>query len=463
MSDIGKKYQIFISSTFTDLIDARSKVTKVILSMQHFPVGMEMFSAADDDQWTVIKKTIDISDYYVLILAHRYGSITNEGISYTEKEYDYARKIGLPILAFIMNRNASTTPSERESDPILQDKLETFVKKAMDSKMCGFWDSDEELASKVSVALVKEFNNNPRTGWVRAKQLNPNKYELESNINNFLRDKELWGLKKSTIDSYRMDLKIFREYIQEETVSEIGTEQIRSFLRYRENNFNINSNSSMEKIRSVLRVFFAWLVEEKVIERNPVKKIKSFIIQEAVREALDEDEVEEIQSACITPRERALVEIILSTGCQLGELEKMSLKSVKWKEEFIEITGNGRRNRVVMLTNDATHYLQKYLDTRTDDSDFLFVTERRPYRMLCGRTIQREISRIAGRTNINKNIAPSTFRHTFAKRMLDNGYQMYVVQSLLGNKEYTSTSETYLKITNKNIGEVLRTPGRIDP
>ncbi|WP_096156198.1 DUF4062 domain-containing protein [Bacillus sp. FJAT-45066] len=76
-----KKYQIFISSTYTDLIEARSKVIESILGMYHFPIGMEMFSAADDDQWTVIQSTIDMSDYYVLILGHRYGSVTDEGIS----------------------------------------------------------------------------------------------------------------------------------------------------------------------------------------------------------------------------------------------------------------------------------------------------------------------------------------------------------------------------------------------
>lgn len=67
-----KKYQIFISSTYKDLIEARSKVRDAILSMMHFPVGMEMFNAADEEQWEIIQETIDSSDYYVLILGQRY-------------------------------------------------------------------------------------------------------------------------------------------------------------------------------------------------------------------------------------------------------------------------------------------------------------------------------------------------------------------------------------------------------
>lgn len=91
-----QKYQIFISSTYTDLVEERKKVRDTILSMLHFPVGMEIFGAADEEQWEIIKDTIDSSDYYVLLVAHRYDSIIESGpdagISYTEKEYRYAKE-----------------------------------------------------------------------------------------------------------------------------------------------------------------------------------------------------------------------------------------------------------------------------------------------------------------------------------------------------------------------------------
>ena len=73
-----KKYQIFISSTYTDLIEARTKVRDAILSMYHFPVGMELFGAANEEQWQIISETIDSSDYYVLIVGQRYGSVISE-------------------------------------------------------------------------------------------------------------------------------------------------------------------------------------------------------------------------------------------------------------------------------------------------------------------------------------------------------------------------------------------------
>jgi hypothetical protein len=166
-----KKYQIFISSTYTDLIDARDKVISSILSMYHFPIGMEMFSADDDEQWEVIKETIDQSDYYVLILGQRYGSLATDGRSFTEKEYDYAKSIGVPVLSFIRDPEVPTIPSEREQEQEKIKQLERFILKAKGNKMCDFWKNTDELAHKVSLALPKAFKRHPRIGWARADKI----------------------------------------------------------------------------------------------------------------------------------------------------------------------------------------------------------------------------------------------------------------------------------------------------
>ena len=92
-----KKYQIFVSSTFEDLKQERSKVIETILNLYHLPFGMEMFSAGDEEQWKIIQDTIVSSDYYIVIIGHRYGSETTKGISYTEMEYDYAKSKSMAI------------------------------------------------------------------------------------------------------------------------------------------------------------------------------------------------------------------------------------------------------------------------------------------------------------------------------------------------------------------------------
>jgi hypothetical protein len=153
---------------------------------------MEMFSADNDEQWDTIKATIDFSDYYLLIIGHRYGSETKEGISFTEKEFNYAKEKGVPILAFIRHRDTASTPGQRDKEVYKQEKLEVFITKASTNGMVDFWTDEKDLATKVIIALTKTFNKTPRVGWIRAdKAMSPKVAEelaLLSQENRLLKD-----------------------------------------------------------------------------------------------------------------------------------------------------------------------------------------------------------------------------------------------------------------------------------
>lgn len=164
------KYQVFISSTFEDLKDERDQVIRAVLEMGHIPVGMEMFSAADDEQWKIIARHIEESDYYAVIAAHRLGSLTEEGISYTRKEYEYAREKNIPILGFILDENTSWPPQRIDSEAKSREDLQDF-KALIREKPVSFWSSSDDLYGKFSVALMKAITANPREGWVRASEV----------------------------------------------------------------------------------------------------------------------------------------------------------------------------------------------------------------------------------------------------------------------------------------------------
>lgn len=160
------KYQIFVSSTYEDLKEERSQVIKAILEMGHIPVGMEMFSAADEEQWKIITRQIDETDYYVVIVGNRYGTIHN-GVSYTEKEYDYAVAKGIPALGFIIDPVVEPLAKhiDKEEDKVFAlSKFKVKVKQ----RPVGFWKTSDDLHGKVSIALMKAFNTTPRIGWTRA-------------------------------------------------------------------------------------------------------------------------------------------------------------------------------------------------------------------------------------------------------------------------------------------------------
>ena len=163
------KYQIFVSSTYEDLKAERAEVIKACLNMGHIPVGMEMFNAADEEQWAVITRTIDQCDYYVVIIAHRYGSTTPEGISFTEKEYDYAVFRGVPVLAFLIQENASWPHNLIEKEQAANDALEKFKSKVK-LKLVRFWSTAQELRSQFVESLATAVNVKPRRGWIRAPE-----------------------------------------------------------------------------------------------------------------------------------------------------------------------------------------------------------------------------------------------------------------------------------------------------
>lgn len=143
------KYQIFISSTYEDLKNERRKAIDTIHELFYFPIGMEMFSASDEDQWDVIQDLMDSSDYYVLIVGMRYGTLIPEGkykgVSYTEREFLYALEKKIPVLAFIMADDVPITPAMLENDPTKAAKLIDFKAKVKTGRVVKFWHNADEL------------------------------------------------------------------------------------------------------------------------------------------------------------------------------------------------------------------------------------------------------------------------------------------------------------------------------
>lgn len=166
------KYQVFLSSTYSDLADERESIIKAILEMYHIPIGMEMFSAEDEDQWEIIRRTIEVSDYYILVLGLRYGSKTSDGISFTQKEYEYALEKKIPILAFVMNDTVSLSKDKRDDDLSDINKFRELV--LTNSKMAQFWETKDQLIKSVSISLMKQIMQKPGVGWIRGDSANAN-------------------------------------------------------------------------------------------------------------------------------------------------------------------------------------------------------------------------------------------------------------------------------------------------
>lgn len=164
-----KRYQVFISSTFQDLKNARQEVSQALLRADCFPAGMELFPAADEEQFEFIKTIIDQSDYYILISAGRYGSIHPEtGLSYTEMEYDYAVETGKPIIRLLHKDPFNELKGQFIEQTVKYRKLlERFRSKLTQKSLVKFWNEPHELGEAVSHSLHRLIKTKPAIGWVR--------------------------------------------------------------------------------------------------------------------------------------------------------------------------------------------------------------------------------------------------------------------------------------------------------
>ncbi len=188
-----KKYQVFISSTFLDLIEERKIIHDALLLADYIPVEMEEFGSAGKNQSEYIHELLDQTDYYILIIAGKYGSINADGISYTEDEYNYAISKNIPVIPFLIKDVNKLSRDKTENEEKRQEMLRDFRDKVSSNVLVSFYEDKDELGTKVLASMKRAVEENPRPGWIRANEANDCSTE---NISNPMDDdlKQLMGL-----------------------------------------------------------------------------------------------------------------------------------------------------------------------------------------------------------------------------------------------------------------------------
>jgi hypothetical protein len=170
MNEKAIKYQVFISSTYEDLLEERRAVTWALMQSNRIPVGMEIFPATPDRGWETVQHAINVSDFFVLIVAGRYGDVEkNWDRSWTQHEYEYATSRGIPVLVFI-REIASITLDKGETDPEKCRRLNAFCADLRRKHHTMAWKTVEELTGKIQNAISSQIESpyrKPPTGWYR--------------------------------------------------------------------------------------------------------------------------------------------------------------------------------------------------------------------------------------------------------------------------------------------------------
>ena len=289
-----------------------------------------------------------------------------------------------------------------------------------------------EQVSMVSAAVIKTMANYEITE--RCTDLVPVGDENDKLIRRYRACLMIDGKSEKTIYQYTRSIRKLSEAIGK-PFAEMGTYDIRFFLAI-EKERGI-SNATLENARANLSAFFQWMTEDEIIPKNPLAKIKPTKVPVEVRKPFSEIEVDALRSACKTLKERAIVEMLLSTGVRVSELVGMEVKDINLADLSVHVVhGKGAKERITYTTPVSVKHLQAYISARKEDGPALIYN--RSHKVITDSGIRTILNGIARRAGV-ENVHPHRFRRTFATGLARRGMDIQEIQRLLGHTNINTT------------------------
>lgn len=284
-------------------------------------------------------------------------------------------------------------------------------------------------------------------------------------LKSFLAAKMVKGCTQKTIEAYG---KILRQIMKKigKPCCDISTNDIRVFSAIRLTQDRISKVTANTELR-YLRTFFAWLTSEEIIAKNPMLKIESIKAAKKRKKAFTDMECEKLRSSCATTMEKAIIEVLLSTGCRVSELCAMKIEEIKDGE--IIVHGKGDKDRITYLNAKAELALKQYLSQRKDSNPYIFPAGKSAISLPVSKRnrkwfmdpslvgdgmrdksgIEQTVRKIGRHAGV-ENTHPHRFRRTCATLALRRGMPIELVSKMLGH-EQLSTTQIYLDLRDEDL------------
>lgn len=252
---------------------------------------------------------------------------------------------------------------------------------------------------------------------------------------------------KGTIDGYKRELDKFFSTLRK-PFNTITTNDIRLYMYKRQQENNLKK-SSLEHVRVIVNGFYSWLVDQEYMERNPARLIDPIQVPKDGREAIPMVELEYLRAACETPREKALIDFLYSTGCRVSECAAVALADIDWRDRSVRIRhGKGDKARTTYFNAESEVSLKSYIASKEHPSTALFSSTRAPFGRMTKETLEAEVRRIRERVSdkLTVEVVPHALRTTFATHAAGNGMPIEHVQQLLGHSDINTTMRYVNKV-----------------
>lgn len=267
----------------------------------------------------------------------------------------------------------------------------------------------------------------------------------------YKRDKKVLGYSHYTLESYGIYHKKLVEFTKDKKVDEVTYNEMKDYMHHLFET-GLSVSSVIIHIRQ-LKSFYNWASDEGLVNKNEASRIRQPKTPESRPNPLSLYEIESLRDACKTPQERAIFEFLYATGCRVGEMVKVDKGDIDWDNRSLEVIGKGNKKRRVYFDLRCEIWLKKYIESRDDNVDALFVTARKykaegnQPRRVSRDMVRWTLTRLAQRSGV-ENVHPHRLRHSFAMNMLENGAPMEAIQDFLGHEDPKYT-EVYAQLTSE--------------
>lgn len=271
-----------------------------------------------------------------------------------------------------------------------------------------------------SIVLADDFNN------ILLK-----KYELK---------KQMAGLKQGSINQ---TLNATRNMLValNKRCTDVTTQDVEQYLMSYKYTRDV-SNSTLNNMKAWINNFYLFLFDEEIITRNPVAKVTK-IKKDTIHDLpISKTEEEKLYANCKDLRDKAIIETLFATGCRVSELVGIKIKDIDFFKHEIYVIGKGNKSRTVPISEKALFHIQEYLNNRPAQSEYLFISKRRPFNNISVDAVQSTLKNIAKKAMVD-NIHPHRFRATTCTRLLDSGMDIQKVSHILGHSNIETTMIYY--------------------
>ncbi len=276
------------------------------------------------------------------------------------------------------------------------------------------------------------------------------------------------SLSANSVDAYLEDIGKLYQYLLKKKLSippeKMELSVLEDFVRWVSKK-GVNSRTQA-RIISGVKAFFKYLLVEDVIDKDPTELLESPKIQQKLPDVLSYEEITQLINAIdlSTPegvRNKAMLEVLYSCGLRVSELIGLLISNLRFKEEFIKVTGKGDKERLIPIGDVAIKHLEIYLNEvrihqniPSEFEDILFVSRRG--KQLSRVMVFTMVKDLAKKIDMKKSISPHTFRHSFATHLIEGGADLRAVQEMLGHESITTT-EIYTHLDRDYLKDVLLT------